>query len=74
MAKKNVFKKKNNNHTTAILKEAALTGAACGVTFGAFWGTIFIGRAAEKAARKGMAALGGRLKKGAAAPNTGDEA
>lgn len=73
MKKKNIFKKKDNR-TTAILKEAALTGAATGVTLGAFWGTIFIGRAAEKAARKGMAALGGRLKKGAAAPNADDEA
>lgn len=69
---KKIFKKKDNR-TTAILKEAALTGAECGVALGAFWGTIFIGKAAEKAARKGIAALGGRIKKGAAAPDTGDE-
>ena len=70
--KHNIFKKKNNNYTAEVMKEAALTGAACGVTVATYFTTLFIGRAAAKAAKKGVEALGGLKKKGA--DNAPDEA
>ena len=69
---KKIFKKKDN-YAKDVMKEAALTGAACGVTVATYFGTLFIGRAAAKAAKKGVAALGGRLKK-KGADNAPDEA